>query len=166
MAFPKLAQNVDPQSAEIWPLLKLLEAALLWNRYVNAQNGHDHRNSRADYIMIIIYRFYLGLALALKKDGPGARAKEAIIYLLEAFEALMAERTKQAMSPETDIMVKFCRFYLGLALALKKDGPGARAKEANMYLLEAFETLMAERTKQAMFRETGIIVIFVCFTWG
>ena len=96
----------------------------------------------------------MGLALALKKDGPEARAKEAIMYLLEAFETLMAERTKQAMSPETDIMVIFCRFYLGLALALKKDGPGARAKEAIMYLLEAFETLMAERTKQAMSPET------------
>ena len=52
--------------------------------------------------MIKICRFYLGLALALKKDGPGARAKEAIMYLLEAFETLMTERTKQAMSPETD----------------------------------------------------------------
>ena len=104
--------------------------------------------------MIKICRFYLGLALALKKDGPGARAKEAIMYLLEAFETLMTERTKQAMSPETDIIVIFCRFYLGLALALKKDGPGARAKEAIMYLLEAFETLMTERTKQAMSPET------------
>ena len=44
----------------------------------------------------------MGLALALKKDGPGVRAKEAVMYLLEAFETLMTERTKQAMSPEPD----------------------------------------------------------------
>ena len=44
------------------------------------------------------FRFYLGLALALKKDRPGARVKEAVTYLLEAFETLMTERTKQAVT--------------------------------------------------------------------
>jgi hypothetical protein len=52
--------------------------------------------------IIIFCRFYLGLALALKKDGPGARVKEGVLYLLEAFETLMTERTKQAMSHEPE----------------------------------------------------------------
>ena len=67
--------------------------------------------------MVICCRFYLGLALALKKDGPGARAKEAIMYLLEAFESLMTERIKQAMSPETDIMVIF--YFVGFTWVLR-----------------------------------------------
>ena len=45
MLFPKLAPNFDPQCADIWPLLKILEETLFWNRYVSAQNGHDHNNS-------------------------------------------------------------------------------------------------------------------------
>jgi hypothetical protein len=36
------------------------------------------------FFCTIIYRFYLGLALALQKEGPGARVKEAVSYLLEA----------------------------------------------------------------------------------
>lgn len=63
----------------------------------------------------LYFRFYLGLALALKKDGPGARVKEAVLYLLEAFETVMTERTKQAMSPETE------RFFTqSLSFFLKK----------------------------------------------
>ena len=42
---PEISPYFHPQSAEIWPLLKILEATLLWNRYVSAQNGHDHNNS-------------------------------------------------------------------------------------------------------------------------
>lgn len=53
-------------------------------------------------IFTFISRFYLGLALALKKDGPGARVKEAVSYLLEAFETLMTDRTKQAMTSEPE----------------------------------------------------------------
>lgn len=47
-----------------------------------------------------IHRFYLGLALALQKNGPGARAKETISYLLEAMETLLTLHTKSAMTPD------------------------------------------------------------------
>ncbi|KAH3850613.1 hypothetical protein DPMN_093037 [Dreissena polymorpha] len=67
--------------------VKRLETSLNWNS--------QHQLSR----------FYLGLALALKKDGPGGRVKEAIQYLLEAFETLMTERTKQAVSNEPESYV-------------------------------------------------------------
>lgn len=46
------------------------------------------------------HRFYLGLALALQKNGPGARAKETISYLLEAMETLLTQHTKTAMTPD------------------------------------------------------------------
>jgi len=52
-----------------------------------------------------LFRFYLGLALALKKDGPGGRVKEAVSYLLEAFETLMTERTKHAMTTDPESWV-------------------------------------------------------------
>ncbi|XP_056020814.1 uncharacterized protein LOC125651820 isoform X2 [Ostrea edulis] len=45
---------------------------------------------------------------------------------------------------------QFAKFYLGLALALQKNGPGARAKETITYLLEAMETLLTEQTNAAM----------------
>ncbi|XP_061164365.1 uncharacterized protein LOC133173398 [Saccostrea echinata] len=45
---------------------------------------------------------------------------------------------------------QFAKFYLGLALALQKNGPGARAKETILYLLEAMETLLTQHTKAAM----------------
>ncbi|XP_011449083.3 uncharacterized protein [Magallana gigas] len=45
-------------------------------------------------------RFYLGLALALQKNGPGPRAKETISYLLEAMETLLTLQTKSAMTPD------------------------------------------------------------------
>ncbi|XP_052768743.1 uncharacterized protein LOC128208997 [Mya arenaria] len=68
--------------------VKRLETSLNWN--VNHQ----------------LSRFYLGLALALKKEGPGARVKEAVTYLLEAFETLMTDRTKQAMSPTPESYIE------------------------------------------------------------
>ncbi|CAC5388775.1 unnamed protein product [Mytilus coruscus] len=59
---------------------KRLEVTLNWNP--NYQMG----------------RFYLGLALALQKEGPGARVKEAVSYLLEAMETLLTQNTKFAMT--------------------------------------------------------------------
>ncbi|XP_041354400.1 uncharacterized protein LOC121372183 [Gigantopelta aegis] len=59
-----------------------LEVTLFWNA--------QHQLSR----------FYLGLALAMQKDGPGKRSVEAIGYLLEAMEALLTENSKQAQNPD------------------------------------------------------------------
>lgn len=50
--------------------------------------------------VVFFHRFYLGLALALQKNGPGARAKETISYLLEAMETLLTQHTKTAMTPD------------------------------------------------------------------
>ncbi|XP_064623924.1 uncharacterized protein LOC135485620 [Lineus longissimus] len=59
--------------------VKRLETALSWN---------------ANFQMA---RFYLGLALALKKGGPGTRAKEAIAYLQEGMELLLAKCSEEAL---------------------------------------------------------------------
>ena len=61
------------------------------------------------FFCTIIYRFYLGLALALQKEGPGARVKEAVSYLLEAMETLLTENTKNAM---TDKDPRYFIFHL------------------------------------------------------
>ncbi|CAH1792383.1 unnamed protein product [Owenia fusiformis] len=45
-------------------------------------------------------RSYLGLALALRKEGAGSRSKEAIGYLQESMESLIALNTEAAMKPE------------------------------------------------------------------
>ena len=42
----------------------------------------------------------MGLALCLQKDGPGARAKEAMGYLLEAMEALLQQNVAASLDPE------------------------------------------------------------------
>lgn len=52
------------------------------------------------FMIFFIHRFYLGLALALQKNGPGPRAKETISYLLEAMETLLTLHTKSAMTPD------------------------------------------------------------------
>jgi hypothetical protein len=49
------------------------------------------------------------LALALQKEGPGARVKEAVSYLLEAMETLLTENTKNAM---TDKDPRYFIFHL------------------------------------------------------
>ena len=40
-------------------------------------------------------RFYLGVALALQKDGPGKRLNEAISYLFEGMETLISKLAEQ-----------------------------------------------------------------------
>ncbi|KAL5007933.1 hypothetical protein ScPMuIL_013514 [Solemya velum] len=41
-------------------------------------------------------RYYLGLALALQKNGPGGRSKEAIGYLLKVMEILLTKNSVEA----------------------------------------------------------------------
>ncbi|XP_074656502.1 uncharacterized protein LOC141909757 [Tubulanus polymorphus] len=67
-----------------------LETALAWNP--------QHESSR----------FYLGLTLALKKNGPGERKNEAIAYLVTAMETLLAKNTETAMKVDISSSVQSC----------------------------------------------------------
>ena len=42
----------------------------------------------------------MGLALALQKDGPGPRTKEAVSYLLEGMEMLLQKNSEEALNPQ------------------------------------------------------------------
>lgn len=61
-------------------------------------------------------RSYLGLALALQKDGPGSRSTETIGYLLEAMESLLTENTKAALTVDTGyifvLLLLFFYFFI------------------------------------------------------
>jgi hypothetical protein len=48
-------------------------------------------------------RIYLGLALSLQKEGPGARLKECVSYLLEGMEVLLTDLSKQAATPQENM---------------------------------------------------------------
>lgn len=43
-----------------------------------------------------VARFYLGLALMSKKDGPGSRNKEALGYLHDGLEQMLLKRLEEA----------------------------------------------------------------------
>ena len=48
---------------------------------------------------------YLGLALALQKNGAGDRTKEAIVYLLEGMESLLQHAVKAALEHGEPVFV-------------------------------------------------------------
>ena len=50
-------------------------------------------------------RVYLGLALSLQKDGPKERLKECVAYFLEGMEVLLTDLSKQAATPEENMLV-------------------------------------------------------------
>ena len=51
------------------------------------------------------------MALALKKDGPGLRAKECMAYLFEGFEAFLMQRSDAALSGERYLKIELNRFH-------------------------------------------------------
>jgi len=48
-------------------------------------------------VCITCCSYYLGLALALQKNGAGDRLKEAIVYLLAGMESLLQHDVELAM---------------------------------------------------------------------
>jgi len=48
-------------------------------------------------VCITCCSYYLGLALALQKNGAGDRVKEAIVYLLAGMESLLQHDVELAM---------------------------------------------------------------------
>ncbi|KAK3595487.1 hypothetical protein CHS0354_021583 [Potamilus streckersoni] len=95
--------------------LALDEAKALYNFHVGrllvVQGKYDDAVSRLEISLNWnpnhqLSRYYLGLALALKRDGPGARSKEAIGYLLEALETLLQEKSKEAVSFDDPSLIK------------------------------------------------------------
>ena len=46
--------------------------------------------------IIFRHRFYLGVALSLQPEGPGARLKATIGYLMEGLEALLQRSCEEA----------------------------------------------------------------------
>src|SRR6218665_75569 len=53
------------------------------------------------YFLLCSVRFYLGVALVLKKGGPGNRSKDSVAYLLKGLEILLRSGIEEALKLET-----------------------------------------------------------------
>lgn len=70
-------------------------------RMMTSQGNFDEAVSRLQQAVGLkptnaIARFYLGLALVSKNDGPGNRSKESLSYLHDGLEQMLLKRLEEA----------------------------------------------------------------------
>lgn len=63
-------------------------------------------------------RFYLGVALVLKKGGPGNRSKDSLAYLLKGLELLLRSGTEEVLKPETTRLLVICTVLFSTVLLI------------------------------------------------